>query len=187
MTYSIPIIYGSVRSERQGIKAARFIVNQLKARGHDVNLIDPVEFVFPMIDKRYFEYEPGNAPEVIEKVAQIFIKADGYIIVTGEYNHNIPPALANILDHYYNIYRHKPSAIVSYSSGSFGGIRSVSHMRDMLSELGTSFPISAVEDSFDENGNAIDKAYEKRIGKFMNEFEWYINAFKEARKKGLPA
>jgi menaquinone-dependent protoporphyrinogen IX oxidase len=34
------VIYGSARKDRQGIKAARFIVRQLEDRGHNVTLVD---------------------------------------------------------------------------------------------------------------------------------------------------
>ena len=191
MGFKIAVIYGSVRTQRQGIKAANFIVNKLKGRGHEVTLIDPKVYVFPMLDKRYFEYEPGKAPETIEKVAQIFTKSDGFVIVTGEYNHGLPPALKNILDHYGKEYRHKPAGIVSYSGGPFGGVRAGVHLRAVIGELGmvsipTMFPVSAVQDSFDADGNAIDRAYEKRVQNFLEEFEWYLSALSVAREKGMP-
>jgi len=37
-------ILGSVREGRQGMKAAKFITNILKERGHEVVLIDPKEY-----------------------------------------------------------------------------------------------------------------------------------------------
>lgn len=39
----IAVIYGSVRSARQGIKAARFIINKVQQRGHEATLIDTME------------------------------------------------------------------------------------------------------------------------------------------------
>ncbi len=36
----IAVIYGSVRKARQGIKAARFIINKVGQRGHEATLID---------------------------------------------------------------------------------------------------------------------------------------------------
>lgn len=39
----VPVLYGSVRSERQGIKAARFVVRELRERGCPPVLIDPLE------------------------------------------------------------------------------------------------------------------------------------------------
>ena len=81
MTLRIAVIYGSVRTQRQGIKAARFIVNKLKERNHEVTLIDPLEFKLPLLDKRYWEFEKGKVPENIEKIEKILIDADGFVIV----------------------------------------------------------------------------------------------------------
>jgi hypothetical protein len=40
----------------------------------------------------------------------------------------------------------------------------------------SSFAIPSVHKVFDENGNLINGSYDKRVGKFLNEFEWYVNA-----------
>jgi NAD(P)H-dependent FMN reductase len=87
------VIYGSVRSDRQGIRAARFVARKLKERGHAVTLVDPLEHKMPLLDLMYKEYETGTAPEAIETVGRILKEADAFIIVTGEYNHSVPPAL----------------------------------------------------------------------------------------------
>src|SRR3954470_5506994 len=84
----------------------------------------------------YKEYEPGHAPEALERLAGIIRPADGYLIVSGEYNHSIPPALSNLLDHFLEEYFFKPSAIVCYPVGSFGGVRAAMQLRAMLGELG---------------------------------------------------
>jgi NAD(P)H-dependent FMN reductase len=54
--------YGSARSGRQVIKAARFVVKKLKERNHSVELIDAKEISLPILEKMYKEYEPGTAP-----------------------------------------------------------------------------------------------------------------------------
>lgn len=191
MALKTVVILGSVRSGRQGIKAARFIVNALKKREHDVTLIDPIEYKLPLLDKMYKQYEKGKAPEVLEKLAKIFREADAFVIVTAEYNHNPPPALVNLLDHFMEEYFFRPSAIVSYSMGGFGGVRAASHLRDMLGELGmsaipSSFPISNIQDALGEDGKPSDERMNERIKKFLDELEWYAEALKEARKKGVP-
>ena len=43
MSLHFVILYGSVREARQGIKAARFIADQLTRRGHAITLVDPLE------------------------------------------------------------------------------------------------------------------------------------------------
>ncbi len=186
MKLDILVIYGSVRTARQGIKVARFVAKTCRQRGHAVFLVDPIEVSLPLLDRMYKEYKPGEAPEVLERLAQRIRAADAYVIVSGEYNHSIPPALANLLDHFLEEYFYKPSAIVCYSAGAFGGVRAAIALRAMLAELGMSsipsiFPVPKVQDAFTEDGSPLDAAYDSRIGKFLDELEWYARALKQAR------
>ena len=186
MKLNILVIYGSVRTARQGIKAARFVAKTCRQRGHEVFLVDPVEIPLPLLDRMYKEYKPGQAPEHLERLAQRVRAADAYVIVSGEYNHSIPPALANLLDYFLEEYFYKPSAIVCYSAGAFGGVRAAMALRAMLAELGMSsipsiFPVPKVQDAFTEDGSPLDAAYDSRLCKFLDELEWYARALKQAR------
>lgn len=187
MSLKVVVFYGSVRSARQGIKVAKFIAGQCRERGHEVTLIDPLEYPLPLIDRMYKEYRPGEAPENLQRLADIVAAADAYIVVSGEYNHTVPPALSNLLDHFLEEYFWKPSAIVCYSAGSFGGVRASITLRAMLAELGMSsipsiMPIPKVQDAFDEDGKPKDAGYEKRADDFLEELEWYANALRAARE-----
>ncbi len=96
-----------------------------------------------------------------------------------------------MLDHFQTEYYFKPSAINSYSAGTFGGVRVAVHLRAVLAELGmpsipSLFPVSKIQDAFDDDGNALDKAYERRIGRFLDEFEWYLRAYKKEREISTP-
>ena len=51
MLAKIVVILGSVRSERNGIKVAKWVVGKLKEKGHQVSLVDPVELDLPLLDK----------------------------------------------------------------------------------------------------------------------------------------
>ncbi len=182
------VIYGSARRGRQGIKAARFIVRKLEERDHVVTLVDSLEYPLPLLDLMYKEYEKGTAPKAMQTVGEILNTADGFIIVSAEYNHSIPAALKNLLDHFQSEYLYKPSAIVTYSAGPFGGVRSLINLRAILAELGTpsipsAFPVSQVQNAFDDDGNQLDHAYDERIVKFLDEYEWYANALKHARSQ----
>ena len=185
------VIYGSVRRDRQGIKAARFLVREIAARGHRATLVDPIERPLPLLDRMYKEYPKGEAPEVLETLAGQVRAADGYVVVTGEYNHSIPPALSNLLDHFLEEYGWKPSAIACYSAGGFGGVRAAMQMRAMLGELGTPsipsiLPFPKVQDAFEDDGTPRDPAWTKRAAKFLGELEWYAHALKTARGVGTP-
>jgi NAD(P)H-dependent FMN reductase len=191
MPLEFAILYGSVRETRQGIKAARFVDDQLRRRGHRTTLVDPMEYRLPLLDRMYKEFPKGEAPEVMERLATLHRAADGFVVVSGEYNHGIPPALKNLLDHFLEEYFWRPSAIVCYSGGSFGGVRAAMQLRMTLAELGmpsipSLFPVPKVQDAFEDDGRAKDSAVERRAQRFLDEFEWYASALREARAKGTP-
>jgi NAD(P)H-dependent FMN reductase len=191
MSLTISVIYGSVRSDRQGIKVARFLEQKLIERGIKVHFIDPLEYTLPLLDKMYKEYEPGKAPQPMEKLSNLLRESDGFLVVTGEYNHSVPPALSNLLDHFQTEYYFKPSAIASYSSGSFGGVRAAVHLRALLGELGmpaisSILPFPAIGNLFAEDSNTTDERVLRSTSRFLDEFNWYAEAFKNQRLKGVP-
>jgi NAD(P)H-dependent FMN reductase len=191
MSLDILVIYGSVRTARQGIKAARFIEATARGRGHSATLIDPAEHPLPLLDKMYKEYAAGQAPETLERLATAIKRAEAFIIVSGEYNHSIPPALSNLLDHFLEEYFWRPSAIACYSAGAFGGVRAAMQLRAMLCELGTPsipslLPFPKVQDAFDDDGTPRDESIHRRAARFFDELEWYARALKAARQGGVP-
>ena len=189
----VPVIYGSVRTQRQGIKAARYVVRELRLRDVDAILIDPLEYRFPLLDLMYKEFPRGTAPEPMEKLADIFRRADGFAIVSGEYNNGIPPALKNMLDHYLEEYFWRPAGIVCYSDGRFGGVRAAMQLRMTLAELGmvtmpTLLPVPNVPNAFDDDGEPADARMRERTARFFDEFLWYARALKTSRDAyGVPS
>lgn len=187
----VPVIYGSVRTERRGIRAAHYVVEALKERGIDGVLIDPLDHKLPLLDRMYKEYEPGTAPAPLETLAQLYRKADGFVIVSGEYNQNVPPALANILDYFLEEYFWRPAGIVTYSNGRFAGARSGYALRTMLGEMGmvtmpSMFQVASVQDAFDEHGKPRDPKMNQYSKTFFDELVWYMHALKTARAQGVP-
>ncbi len=191
MTLSIALFYGSVRTERKGIGFARFLEAQVRKRGHSTTLVDALDYDIPLLDRMYKEYPTGRAPAPLEAIARIIKPADGFLIVSGEYNHGIPPALKNLLDHFLEEWFFRPSAIACYSGGGFGGVRAAMQLRATLAELGmpsipSIFPAPRVQDAFALDGTPSDPASEQRVVGFLEELEWYARALKDARAKGLP-
>jgi len=92
------VLVGSVRSDRHGIKAAKCVERALAAREHEVTVVDPVALRLPLLDRMFKEYPKGQAPEPLESLARLYRSADAFVVVSGEYNHSIPPALSNLLD-----------------------------------------------------------------------------------------
>lgn len=190
----IAIVLGSVRSERVGIRVARYLMGRSAEQGFEPTLVDPVEYDLPLLDRMYKDYAPGEAPEPLERLAQVIKAADGYLVLSAEYNHSIPPALSNLLDHFLDEYFFKPSAIACYSVGGFGGVRAAMQLRAMLAEMGMSsipslLPFPKVTDLLDEEGRPLEGKAErlaKNADRFLGEFRWYVEALAAKRAEGTP-
>ncbi len=188
---TIPVLLGSVRRDRMGARAGRLMMKALEERGHRPVLVDPLELQLPLLDRMYKEYPAGGAPEVLEKLASLYLSADGFLVVSGEYNHGIPPALKNLLDHFLDEYFFRPSGIVCYSAGAFGGVRAAMQLRMSLAEMGMSsvpslLPIPRIGEALLEDGTPVGDRLALSRDRFLDEFLWYAFALKAAKANGTP-
>ncbi len=193
----IAVLQGSVRMDRMGDRAARWVVAQLEARGHEVVLVDAAVLQLPLLDRMWKEVKSGSDAkhaalrEKLSPLAALYERADGFAIVSAEYNHSIPPALINLIDYFLEEYFYRPSAIVCYSASPFGGVRAAMQLRGLLAEVGMSSipslqPIPNVGSALSADGVALTQELAEKSGKFFDEFEWYISALKAAREKNDP-
>ncbi|MBT2188679.1 NADPH-dependent FMN reductase [Sphingobium nicotianae] len=194
MPFKLLVLYGSYRADRAGIRLARYCVEQLRGRGHEVELIDAKAVGLPMLDRMYKEYPRGEAPEAMEKLARQIVAADGFLFVTGEYNWGMQPGLKNLTDHYLEEWFWRPAAIVSYSAGRLGGARSNSIWHGTLSEMGmvvisSTVTVGGITASLDEEANPIGEggeALDRSFPRFAADLEWWAEAAKAQRARQSP-
>ena len=111
---------------------------------HEFELIDALDYPSEKVFKPHFSYVQGKAPSMLNTLADKIKAADGYVMISPEYNHSMSPALSDLLNHFgSSLFSYKPSAIVTYSAGQWGGLRAAISMRSFLSELGC-LPVSAM-------------------------------------------
>ena len=193
----VAVLLGSVRSDRMGDRAAKWVAAQLEKRGHEAELVDAAELKLPLLDKTWKEIKkdpPAKYEKLHEKLAplaKLYARADGFCVVSAEYNHSIPPGLTNLLDYFMEEYFFRPSAIVCYSASSYGGVRAAMQLRALLPEVGMpTIPsiqaIPSVGSSLSEEGVALTQELAEKSGKFFDEFDWYMGAMKAARAKSVP-
>ena len=184
---TIPIILGSTRRDRQSVKVARFILSRLQKReGVQTELLDLAEYNFPIMEERL--HHRDDPPPRLQEFADKIAGSDSFIIVTPEYNHGYPGVLKNALDYLYEEYERKPVGIVTVSAGGFGGIRCREQLRLVLLAMGAlpipeDFPVSRINDSFNDAGEPVDTAYEKRAAGFLDELLWYTDAIAGKKAK----
>ena len=147
--------------------------------------------------KPHFAYAKGQAPSDLESLALKIESAQGYVMVSPEYNHSMSPALAHLLNHFgSSLFSFKPSAIVTYSAGQWGGVRAAAGMRAFLSELGC-LPVSAMihiptaQAVLAEDGTFLegvdDHKWNGYLGRTFAQLEWWAEAaMKQHGTAGLP-
>jgi NAD(P)H-dependent FMN reductase len=193
----VAVLVGSVRSERMGDRAAKWVTAELEKRGHKVVLVDAAVLKLPMLDKMWKEIKKDTSSkyeklrEKLAPLAKLYGRVDGFCVVSAEYNHSIPPGLTNLIDHFLEEYFFRPSAIVCYSSGQYGGVRAAMQLRTLLAEVGMPSipslqPIPSIGSSLSEDGVALTQDLAEKSGEFFDEFEWYMRAMKAERAKGVP-
>lgn len=162
----------------------------------ETELVDALDYPADAVFKPHFAYPESRAPQALAQLAEKIRQADGYVMVSPEYNHSMSPALANLLNHFgSSLFAYKPSAIVTYSAGQWGGMRAAIGLRTFLSELGC-LPVSAMihvpraQEVFDEHGAALEDVDGDRwFGYFERTFRqlsWWADAARRHRQQVDP-
>ena len=155
---------------------------------------DPDVLDLPLLKKPlHFYKDRSQAPKVLQETNQAIVDADAFVIISAEYNHCMPPALTNMMDHFpIASYKYRPSGIVCYSMGSFGGVRAAMQCRMLLGELATPsvgplFAIPQINKALSETGEPLNDHMDSGADRLINELEWYGLALKNHRDTaGLP-
>lgn len=194
MSNRILVFYGSYRSDRTGIRLAEYVVDQLRRRGDDAELIDAKAIDLPMLDRMYKEYPKGQAPTALELLAQKIKAADGFIFVTGEYNWGVQPGLKNLTDHFLEEWFWRPAAIVSYSAGRLSGARAATAWHGTLSEMGmvvisSTIAVGPIGQALSADSRPTGeggKALEQSFPRFADDLTWWVEAGKTQRQRKQP-
>jgi NAD(P)H-dependent FMN reductase len=194
MSHRILVFYGSYRSDRMGIRLAQFVVEGLRGRGDEVELIDARAVGLPMLDRMYKEHRKGEAPAALEKLAGQIRDADGFVFITGEYNWGIQPGLKNLTDHFLEEWFWRPAAIASYSAGRLSGVRAATAWHGTLSEMGmvvisSTIAVGPIAQTLSEQGEPTGeggKALERAFPRFADDLVWWVEAAKAQRARKPP-
>jgi NAD(P)H-dependent FMN reductase len=176
----IPILLGTSRPKRHSHKVAKLIEERGKTiQDLQVQIIDPLDYNFPF---------DGNDEENKDpRYTQITAQADGFFIVTPEYNHSFPGTLKRMLDSELTNYIHKPVALAGVSDRIFGGVRAIESLLPALRELGlvptfADLYFPEVQKLFDQQGTLTDASYKQRIDRAYEELIWMAKTLKYGRE-----
>jgi NAD(P)H-dependent FMN reductase len=179
-TLYIPVLQGTTRLQRKSIFAAR-LVAEIGSTFDDIEteVIDPQDFNFP---------NDGNDPEGKDpRYTAITKRADGFFIVSPEYNHSIPGSLKRMLDSELENYIHKPVAFAGVSKTQWGGVRGIEALVGTVREMGMAatfadmqFP--KIQELFDDAGNLQNESYRRYVHTAWIELIWMAKVLQYGRK-----
>jgi NAD(P)H-dependent FMN reductase len=131
----IQVILGSTREGRFGERAAAWVIDRLGSRDDlEAELVDLRDYPMPYYEQdRPQAYGHREYPADVARWADTLERADGYMVITSEYNHGYSAVLKNALDNVHPELNRKPISFVGY--GNVGGARAIEQLRLVTIEL----------------------------------------------------
>ncbi len=182
----IHVILGSTREGRLCEPVAHWFAGIAATRDDlDVEAVDLREWDLPFLST---PVPPAMAPPsdpLVRRWAEKVGEADGYVLVTPEYNHGYPAALKNALDLVFHPWQRKPVSFVGYG-GPGGGMRAVEQLRQVVVELEMAplrhqVAIPRAYMAFDDDGELRDDWHTRDAEKLLDELAWWARALRAAR------
>ncbi|WP_426572804.1 NADPH-dependent FMN reductase [Aquihabitans sp. McL0605] len=132
----IQVILGTTRPGRFSERVGDWLVDRLGQRDDlTVELLDLRDHPLPIYELDVAPARAGREYETpeVRRFGERLDQADGYVVVTGEYNHGYSSSLKNALDHVFPELHRKPITFAAY--GQVGGARAVEQLRQVVVEL----------------------------------------------------
>lgn len=177
----IVVILGSIREGRINDRIAAWVVGQLNTHGFAPEILDPA-------DPELLPLQIGDK-QAVERLQQRMGDADGFVIVTPEYNHAAPGHLKTLIDAVSAEWRARPVGLISYG-GISGGLRATEALRTVLAELHTvtlrdTVSFASPWRRFDKAGRITDpeqaEAAEVAMAVFAHRLRWWADGLADAR------
>lgn len=187
----VKIILGSTRPSRFSEHAGAWALEQAKKiSGIETEILDLRDYVMPFFNEAvspsYKQHPYEN--EAVERWTKKIGEADGFVIISPEYNHGTAAVLKNALDYAFKEWNNKSVGFIAY--GSAGGARAVEQLRLTAVELQMapirnavhiSAPWGLVDEKNALKNGALD-SYQQAAEGLLTQLVWWTRALKVARE-----
>jgi NAD(P)H-dependent FMN reductase len=131
----IQVITGTTRQGRFSELVAEWVLTRLAHRADfSVESVDLREHPLPFFDAAPPARTLRDYPrDDVARLGRTLDRAEGFVVLTGEYNHGYPAVLKNAMDWTFVEWRHKPITFVGW--GNVGGARAIEQLRAVAVEF----------------------------------------------------
>lgn len=178
----IAVILGGNRRGRTGPAVSRWFVDRV-AKHPDPSL------GFDFLDVDSISPEDGHGGPMAPDSARTIGAADGFVVVTPEYNHGYPGELKSAIDAARAEWFAKAVGFVSYG-GMSGGLRAIEQLRSVFSELHTAtirdtVSLHNAQAMFGPDGEPVVdmSGAEAAVEQMLGQLAWWALALREARER----
>jgi chromate reductase len=155
---------GSLREHSLSKRVLKTAISGARAAGAEVTYVDLRDYPMPIYNSD--DHERDGFDENALKLQGLLTEHDGLLIASPEYNGSLPAALKNAIDwasrqsdRYERsmVFPGKVAGIMTASPGSLGGVRSLAHLRGVLTSVGVvvlpqEVAVTFAEDKFVDDG-----------------------------------
>ena len=168
----LAVLLGSTREGRVGAAVGEWFLGRTERRDDlRVELVDLVDYAFPA----RFPEEPTDE---MRRFTGVIDRAEGFAVVTPEYNWGYPASLKQAVDYAYDEWHAKPVGFVSYGHGACGHLAAAG-LRLVFNELRSVTVRSCV--GVDLAGPLGGPALECAADALLDELVWWGLALREAK------
>jgi NAD(P)H-dependent FMN reductase len=131
----IQVITGTTREGRFSERVAHWVTRYLSDHHEfDVELVDLRDYPLPFFDGPAPAKAPRDYPsDEVARLGHALDRADGFVVLTAEYNHGYPAVLKNAMDWTFAEWRRKPVTFAGW--GNVGGARAIEQLREVAVEF----------------------------------------------------
>src|SRR6266480_376931 len=133
---------GSLRKHALSKRVLKIAIKGAEKVGAEVTYVDLRDYPMPIYNLD--DHERDGFDEKALAFQGLLVQHDGFLIASPEYNGSLPAALKNAIDWASRpsdknprsaVFSGKFAAMMSSSPGSLGGVRSLSHLRSVLTSI----------------------------------------------------
>jgi chromate reductase, NAD(P)H dehydrogenase (quinone) len=177
------VFAGVLRAGSYNKQLARIAAARLAARGIQIDHADFREFDMPLFDQDV--QDTLGFPAGMLELNRRLKAADGFVIVSAEYNFSIPGLLKNAIDWSSRErpipWKNKPGLLMGASPSTIGAQRCLWALRVPLEALGAClypdmFSLAQADRKLDANGELTDEQLSSRLDTVLDRFLAFARA-----------